>query len=310
MNPRLRTPLSAAVGLVSLALPLAPALAADPAPAASEREQSSPALPSSPADRAPETHGPDHGPAHGQGSRRGDAPTAGEARGDTRTLDNLSPGRDLPPPVADQQQFSFLLFERLEYAEDGLHWDLLGWRGGDIHRWWFKSEGDQSLRGRGGEADVQLLRGRLITPNYDLQYGLRFEGQWGDGTRGRAFAVIGLQGLAPYRYEIEPALFISHEGHVSARFTATYDLPLTQRLILQPRLETNVALQRVERFGVGSGLNDLELALLLRYEIRREFAPYVGLSWRNSFGDTARFQRREGEDPHQLQVVFGVRAWF
>lgn len=231
-------------------------------------------------------------------------------RGDTRTLDNLSPGRDLPPPVADQQQFGFLLFDRLEYGRDGLHWDLLGWRGGDLHRWWFKSEGAQSTRGRGGEADLQLLRGRLISPFLDLQYGLRYEGQWGDGTRGRAFAVIGLQGLAPYRYEIEPALFLSQDGDVSARFTATYDMLLTQRLILQPRLETNLALQKVERFGVGSGLNDLELALLLRYEIRREFAPYIGLSWRNSFGDTARFRRREGEDPHQLRLVFGVRAWF
>lgn len=252
---------------------------------------------------------PNPGGTPGSEAHTGHAPgTSG--RGDTRTLDNLSLGRDVPPPVADQQQFGFLLFDRLEYGRDGLHWDLLGWRGGDLHRWWFKSEGAQSTRGRGGEADLQLLRGRLISPFLDLQYGLRYEGQWGDGTRGRAFAVIGLQGLAPYRYEIEPALFISQDGDVSARFTATYDMLLTQRLILQPRLETNLALQKVERFGVGSGLNDLELALLLRYEIRREFAPYIGLSWRNSFGDTARFRRREGEDPHQLRLVFGVRAWF
>jgi len=227
----------------------------------------------------------------------------------THTLANLSPDREIPSPVADDEHFGFLLFDRLEYSPDGLHWDILGWQGGDVHRWWFKSEGDQSIRGRGGEADVQFLRGRLISPFLDLQYGLRFEGQWGDGTRGRAFAVIGLQGLAPYRYEIEPVLFISQEGDVSARFTATYDTVLTQRLILQPRLETNLALQRVERFGVGSGFNDLELALLLRYEIRREFAPYIGISWKNSFGDSARFLRREGLDPHRLQFLVGVRAW-
>jgi copper resistance protein B len=250
-----------------------------------------------------------HGSSHAQEPPDRGAAT-GHAGHDSRILDNLAPERDLAPPVADEQRFSFLLFDRLEYGGDGLHWDLLGWQGGDVHRWWFKSEGDQSTRARGGEADVQFLRGRLISPFLDLQYGLRFEGQWGDGTRGRAFAVIGLQGLAPYRYEIEPALFISQEGDVSARFTATYDTVLTQRLILQPRLETNLALQRVERFGVGSGLNDLELALLLRYEIRREFAPYIGISWKNSFGDSARFLRREGLDPHRLQFLVGVRAWF
>ena len=295
-------------GLLVLALLQAPARGAGAGPAGNRTERPS-SPPSRPPTDAAQGTGMPHGPAHAPEGADGQI-HGGPGGGETRTLDNLSPGRDLPPPVADQQQFGFLLFERLEYGRDGLRWDILGWRGGDVHRWWFKSEGDQSTRGRGGEADVQLLRGRLISPNYDLQYGLRFEGQWGDGTRGRAFAVIGLQGLAPYRYEIEPALFISQDGDVSARFTASYDLLLTQRLILQPRLETEAALQRVERFGVGSGLNDLELALLLRYEIRREFAPYVGISWKKSFGDTARFLRREGEDPSQFRLLAGVRAWF
>lgn len=234
----------------------------------------------------------------------------GAPAAESRLAEDNASDRDIPQPVADSGQFSFLLFDRLEYGADGLHWDLVGWRGGDVHRWWFKSEGDQSLRGRGGEADLQFLRGRLIAPFLDLQYGLRYEGQWGDGTRGRAFAVIGLQGLAPYKYEIEPALFISQDGDVSARFTATYDMFLSQRLILQPRFEANAAIQRVERFGVGSGFNDVELALLLRYEIRREFAPYIGISWKNSFGDTARYLRREGLDPSRFQVLVGVRAWF
>ena len=293
------------IGLVGLTLPQTPALAAEFGPVPHGMGVRSAAL-------HPGSHGPGATPGQAPPSSAREDARAGatQTRDDTHTLGNLAPGRDLPPPVADQQQFSFLLFDRLEYGEDGLHWDLLGWRGGDVHRWWFKSEGDQSTRGKGGEAEVQLLRGRLVSPYLDFQYGLRYEGQWGDGTHGRAFAVIGLQGLAPYRYEIEPALFISQDGDVSARFTATYDLPLTQRLILQPRLETNAAVQRVERFGVGSGLNDLELALLLRYEIRREFAPYIGLSWKRSFGDTARFLRREGGDPSRLQLLVGVRAWF
>lgn len=228
-----------------------------------------------------------------------------------RTLDNLSPEQEYPPPVADQQKFSFLLFERLEYGAGNLHWDILGWHGGDRRRTWFKSEGDQSTRGGGFEGDVQLLRGKLISSYFDLQYGVRFEAQRDNGsTRGRTFAVVGLQGLAPYRYEIEPALFIDQSGNISGRFTASYDLLLSQKLILQPRFETNFALQEVERFGVGRGLNDAEVALLLRYEIRREFAPYIGLTYGRSFGGTANFLRREGEDPGRFKVVAGVRMWF
>ena len=227
-----------------------------------------------------------------------------------RPVGRLSPDGHLPPPVSDDEDLTYLLLDRLEYGRYGLHWDAVGWHGGDVNRWWFKSEGDQSTRGFGGEADLQLLRGRLISPFLDLQYGFRYEQKWGRSNPGRAFAAVGLQGLVPYRFDVEPTLFVSQEGDLSARFTATYDLLLTQRLILQPRLETNLALQQVDRFGVGSGLNDLELALLLRYEIRREFAPYVGLSWKRSFGGSADFLRREGEDVTRLQFVAGLRAWF
>lgn len=221
-----------------------------------------------------------------------------------------------PSPIADNMKHSYLLFDNLEYrrveGKNALRWDILGWQGGDYERTWFKSEGLQSAaRGAGGEADAQLLRGKLISPYFDLQYGLRVAGRWGEGPgRLRAYGVIGLQGLAPYRFDIEPALFISQQGKISGRFTGTYDVLLSQKLILQPRFETEVALQDDKAFGVGSGLNNTEFGLRLRYEIRREFAPYVGVTWLRRYGGAATLVRREGGDPSQFLGVTGVRMWF
>ncbi|TAK05769.1 MAG: copper resistance protein B, partial [Candidatus Manganitrophaceae bacterium] len=152
---------------------------------------------------------------------------------------------------------------------------------------------------------------RFIRRYYDFQVGLRTETQsfQGDNVT-RAHAVVGIEGLAPYRYEVESALFISHRGDVSARFTITKNYLLTQRLVFQPRFETNAAVQRVERFTTGRGLNNIEFGLRLRYEIRREFAPYVGVSFDRSFSDTADLVRREGGDPSQVRFMAGVRMWY
>jgi len=122
--------------------------------------------------------------------------------------------------------------------------------------------------------------------------------------------VIGVQGLAPYLFGFEPALYISDRGEVSAQLTASFDLLLTQRLVLQPRFEGAVSLQGDDRFGTGKGVNDIELGLRLRYEIRREFAPYIGVSWGRAFGETARIVRGEGEEEDVLSFVAGLRLWY
>ena len=235
--------------------------------------------------------------------------------GKRTTLPNLSPDKDFGEPVADNEIYSFLLFDLLEYESNrgagSLRWDVLGWRGTDYNRFWFKSEGRQSFGERTGEIEVQALYGRLIAPYFDFQVGVRVDNRWRRGRNAsRVLAVVGLQGLAQYRFEIEPALFISYKGDVSARLTATKDFLLTQKAVLQGRFETNVAAQKVEKFGVGSGLNDVGLGLRLRYEIRREFAPYIGVSWSRSFGQTADFARRDGEATNRLSIVGGVRMWF
>lgn len=231
------------------------------------------------------------------------------------TLPNLAETAGWPSPVADTARHSFTLFDLLELEKapgyEAARWDILGWYGTDYNRFWYKSEGRANGVRRTGDADLQLLYGRLISPFFDLQAGLRHERFWGPGSsRGRSSVVLGLQGIAPYGSEVETAVFVSQDGDVSARVTVAQNFLLTQRLILLPRFEINAAIQRAARYGVGAGVNDIELGVRLRYEIRREFAPYVGVSWWRSLGETARLREAEGQNRSLLQVVAGIRMWF
>jgi copper resistance protein B len=162
-----------------------------------------------------------------------------------------------------------------------------------------------------GEAEVQALYSRLVAPFWDMQAGLRYDRAFGSGRdRDRAFGVLGVQGLASYGFDTELALFVSDGGDVSARAKFEHDLLLTQRLVLQPRAEINAAAQRARAWGVGRGINDVQLGLRLRYEIRREFAPYVGVEWTRKLGDTADLARAQGADVSVPALVAGVRLWF
>jgi copper resistance protein B len=237
-----------------------------------------------------------------------------------RTLANLSPQQDWPAPVNDQEHRLFTLVDVLEYrpstsgsqGHDDYRWDIEGWYGGDYNRLWFKSEGQRDTAFKADfDVDFQLLYGRFIRKYYDFQIGPRVETQTFRGRNvTRGLGVIGIEGLVPYNYEFESALFIDQNGAVSARLSLTKDMLATQRLILQTRFETNAAVQRVEEFTTGSGLNNLEFGVRLRYEIRREFAPYVGISLDRSFGETATLVRLDGGNPSQVRFAVGVRAWF
>lgn len=224
------------------------------------------------------------------------------------------PPKDWPSPVDDEMKHTFVLADVLEFRPKGdesdFRWDIESWYGGDFNRLWIKTEGEQAAIRAERNLDFQLLYGRFIKRYYDLQIGGRAETRTFRGasvTRGQA--VIGIEGLVPYRYEVEALLFISHQGDVSGRFTLTRDFLMTQRWVLQARFETNIAAQRVERFGVGRGLNDIEPGLRLRYEIRRKFAPYVGITYDQSFFGTADLARQDGRDPRQWRFVTGVRVW-
>jgi copper resistance protein B len=207
---------------------------------------------------------------------------------------------------------AFVLGERLEYqSNDGsplLLFEGQGWLGTDKNKLWVKSEVEYDFDGeRFEEAELQALWSRPISRYFDFQAGVRHDFE---PDPSRTFVVIGVQGLAPYWFEVDGALFISGDGDVSARLEAEYELFLTQRLILQPRTELNFAAQSVEELGIGSGLSTAEAGLRLRYEFTRQFAPYVGVTWTRAVGETADFARADGEDPGALSFVAGLRFWF
>jgi len=206
----------------------------------------------------------------------------------------------------------FMQADRFEYqtgeGSGALLWEGQGWVGGDYNRLWIKTEVEYSGEvGKLEEAEIQALYSRAVSPYFDFQAGVRQDLQPGAK---RTFGVIGIQGLAPYWFEIDTALFISHDGDISARFETEYEWLFTQRLILQPRAEFNLAFQDVEELAIGSGLSTAEFGARLRYEFKREFAPYVGVSWVRAVGATADFMRRDGESPSRLAFVAGLRLWF
>jgi len=219
---------------------------------------------------------------------------------------------DWPTPIPDEALYSMVLIDRLEAGfsddKDTRLWDAQGWWGGDYNKLWVKTEGEGEQGKTLESLELQALYSRTVAPFWDAQIGLRHDFRPQDNERN--YLAVGFQGLAPYRFELDNALFVSDEGDVTARIEAEYEVMFTQRLILQPRLELNAAAQSVKDAGIGSGVNNTEMGLRLRYEIRREFAPYIGVSWTRFYGDTADLKEAEGEDDSTVFLVFGIRAWF
>lgn len=205
-----------------------------------------------------------------------------------------------------------LMGDRLEYTgNDGrelLQWEAQGWYGTDEHKLWVKSEGEYDRDASVTEhAELHLLYSRPVAPYWDLQAGLRHD----DGDAGTvSYATIGILGLAPYWFETDAALFVSESGAISARLEVEYELRFTQRLILQPRLELNHAFADDAAAAVRQGFNDSSFGLRLRYEVRREFAPYVGVEWWRADGAAAADLRRAGRDDSETRVVAGLRLWY
>lgn len=216
-------------------------------------------------------------------------------------LNHFHGGQKLGQVIANIAEY------QLRQGRDGFEWDAEGWYGGDIHRLWVKTEGEGAF-GEGLEkAEVQALYSRAVDPYWNAQGGLRYDFK---PNPSRVYATVGVEGLAPSFFDVEGALFLSNKGELMARAEGHYDQRITQRLILQPRAELNFAAQSSREIGIGSGLSDAEIGVRLRYDIRREFAPYVGVQYRHAFGATRRFLREDGEDPDGWSVLFGVRTWF
>ena len=287
--------------------------------------------------------GMDHSDVHGRTSAAGDrmseaakmghdsAPMSKEAAGSGMHMDHGSMQGGEPPPdardphaysggytldparplrLADEHNFYSLLFDRLESASSRDNtvtaYDLQAWYGRTYDRAVFKSEGEVD-GGKLRNARTELLWGHAIATYWDTQLGVRYD----SGTKPeRKWLAFGVQGLAPYWFEVDATAYVGEEGRTALRLAGEYELLLTQKLILQPRVEANFYGKSDDARARGAGLSSLDAGLRLRYEIWREFAPYVGIEWTGKYGGTADFARAAGERTRKAQLVAGLRFWF
>ena len=204
----------------------------------------------------------------------------------------------------------FVLFDQFEWqagsGSNGLSWDNKGWVGTDTNRLWFRSEGD-AAGGTLSTAQAHVMWGRPFARWWDVVAGIRQDVRPGSP---HTWAAVGLQGLAPYWFEVDATAYVGASGRTHARFEVEYELLLTNRLMLQPVVELEVAGKADPERGVGAGLSTADAGLRLRYEIRRELAPYVGVSWQSAFGKTADYARAAGKDAQGVRMATGLRWWF
>ena len=206
----------------------------------------------------------------------------------------------------DTERYGRVFAEQLEWQDDPNHadiaWDAQAYYGGDYHKLWLKTEGVHEQHE--DSARVEALWNRIVSPWWSTQAGVRHD--FGTGPS-RTWLALGIEGLAPQWFDVEAAIYVGEESRTALRVDVSYDLLLTQRLILQPELEADAYGKDDPERRIGSGLSDVEAGLRLRYEIRREFAPYIGVHWVRRFGDTADLN---GDDRSDTRFVAGVRVWF
>lgn len=214
------------------------------------------------------------------------------------------------PSMHDDRPYAHLLFDELEGrlgSTDAFRWDGEGWIGTDSNRLWVKSEGVLT-QGRTQDGEQELLYDRPVSAFFDLQGGVRYDL---DSLPGRGWAALGVEGLAPYLFELSATLYASDAGHFAAKLQASYDALLTQRLILQPLVEINAYTRADPERDLGSGFSDIDAGLRLRYEISRKFAPYAGVTYQRTSAAVLRaagaaFDRGV---QHRWRLAIGVRTW-
>jgi copper resistance protein B len=226
------------------------------------------------------------------------------------TMPSMDKGAAMAP-VMDNGIYAHAVLDQFEGriggGQNAFRWDGQGWIGTDYDKLWLKSEG--FAPGKGGVEDGrhELLYDRALSTYLDLQAGVRTD--WDSGT-GRTWAAFGVEGLAPLFFNYEATAYLSDSSHAALRLAASYDLLITQRLILQPEAEMNFYSKADPGRKVGTGLSDIDAGLRLRYEISRKFAPYVGVGYVGRFGQTANLARQDGEGATAVQLLFGIRSWF
>ena len=233
---------------------------------------------------------------------------AGQIQAQMRRTDKSS---QMPSPVMDNEIFAHVLFNEFESRSNGagnqFRWDGEGWIGTDWNRLWVKSEGFADSAGM-SDGDHEVLYDRPIphTRYFDAQAGIRADL---DSDPSRVWGAVGIEGLAPYSFELAPTFYFRNDGHLAGRIDADYDIYLSQRLILQPQAEVNFYSEDDPARQIGSGFSDLDAGLRLRYTISRKFSPYIGYTYAGKYGGSADYTRAVGERTATPSFVFGVRIW-
>jgi len=220
-------------------------------------------------------------------------------------------GHEMGAHMDDDPFLWMLNMDRLEWQQgDALAWEGRAWFGHDRGRLWVRSEGEREPD-HGTEAHVEALWGKPVNAWWDALAGVRHDIRKDRrGNDGQDWLALGLQGQAPYKFEVRATAYLGERGQSMLQAEREYELLLTNRLILQPHIEATVHGRNVAARGIGRGLAEVGAALRLRYELFREFAPYVGLERAYRFGRTAEFARARGDDGHETRWVAGVRFWF
>ena len=205
-----------------------------------------------------------------------------------------------------------VMLDRLErdFSDQGdySYLEAQGWVGSSLRRLWVKGEATHRA-GNTSDASLEAYYSQAVSAYWDLQLGERHDFADNEAPS-RDWLALGLQGLAPYKFETSVTAYLGGAGRSALRLTGEYDFFITQRLILWPELELNLYGKDDPLRKVGAGLANGRLALRLRYEIRRELAPYVGVQWTRKFGATADYASRDNQTVHDMQVVAGVRLWW
>jgi copper resistance protein B len=259
--------------------------------------------------------GMEHGSMQGMSGMSMGPMQGGDPPSDARDPDysagtGYGPTHGLSMAMEDVARSSMLLLDQLEAFHgkegNGQSWDAEGWYGNDYDKLWLRTEGER-IGGALEDGGLEALWSHTVATFWNAQLGVRTDAGRGPN---RTWAAFGIQGLAPYWFELEATGYVGPTGRTAARFRAEYELFLTQRLILQPELETDLYGKADPARRLGAGVSDAEFGLRLRYEIRREFAPYIGVVWVRRFGGTANFARAEGEGLFDRQWVAGFRIWY
>jgi copper resistance protein B len=236
----------------------------------------------------------------------------GDARSQSDQSNSQSPAAQMPPPVMDSPILWHFWFDQLEGRTNGpdneFRWDGEGWAGTDMNKLWLKSEGFVE-NGRASDGDTEALYGHPVPllKYFDAQAGVRYDLDSGPG---RTWGAIGIEGLAPYFFEFAPTFYFSDRERFAGRVEGSYDILITNRLVVQPQFELNFYSARDPSRGTGPGLSSIDTGLRIRYEISRKIAPYIGFAYSGAFGETATFTRDEGGIVNDPRFIFGVRVWY